>query len=124
MDETSLYCYRARYVKNYDGDTVTMDIDLGMGIWLRGQKLRLYGINTPEMRGGTDESKERAREAKNYVSRMLSGAQDILVETIKDKSGKYGRLLAVIWFRGLDKMEYENLNGALVEEGLAEKKSY
>ena len=105
-----LYTYRAKYVKNYDGDTVTVDMDLGFGVWLRNQTLRLYGIDTPEMRG---EEKERGKEVRDLVAAILQDAGSIVVETFKDKAGKYGRWLAVIWCDG------ENLNQRLIDEGHA-----
>ena len=37
-------------VKVVDGDTVDVDIDLGFGVWLRKQRIRLVGIDTPESR--------------------------------------------------------------------------
>ena len=46
-----MYEYCAKVVSVYDGDTITVDIDLGFGIVLKKQKLRLLGINTPEVRG-------------------------------------------------------------------------
>lgn len=46
-----MYEYTAIVREVYDGDTVTVDVDLGLCTWLHGQKLRLYGINAPEMRG-------------------------------------------------------------------------
>lgn len=124
MDEDDLYRYRARYIKNYDGDTIDVNIDLGLGCWKMGERLRLYGIDTPEMRGGTDTSKAKAREAKNFVSRALSGAMDVLIETVKDKTGKYGRLLAVVWYMPVGGAAYANLNDELVSEGLAQRKAY
>lgn len=45
--EMHLYHYRARLVSVYDGDTIRVDLDLGMGIWRNNIALRLYGINTP-----------------------------------------------------------------------------
>lgn len=42
-----MYEYRAFVRKVYDGDTITVDIDLGFEVLLKNQKLRLYGINTP-----------------------------------------------------------------------------
>lgn len=126
MDEESLYRYRATYVKNYDGDTVDVNIDLGLGVWKMNERLRLYGIDTPEMRGGTEETRRQARAAKNYVSKALASAMDILIETHKDKSGKYGRLLAIIWYVPPDTTDgtFINLNEALVNEGLADRASY
>ena len=46
-----LYYYRAVVGSVYDGDTCTVDIDLGMKTWLRGEKIRLSGINSPGVSG-------------------------------------------------------------------------
>ena len=45
-----MYEYNCKIVKVVDGDTVDVDIDLGFGVWLRDQRIRLYGIDTPESR--------------------------------------------------------------------------
>jgi len=47
----NLYYYRARVTKVYDGDTITVDIDLGFHVGLKSEKIRLYRIDTPEVRG-------------------------------------------------------------------------
>ena len=46
-----MYEYRAKVRGVYDADTITVDIDLGFGIIYTGQKLRLLGIDAPEVRG-------------------------------------------------------------------------
>lgn len=107
----NLYKYKAIIVSVYDGDTCTADIDLGFGIWMKDQKLRLYGINTPEMRG---EEKERGKEVRDYVRQLILG-KEVIVETQKDKAGKYGRWLATIWIDDI------NLNEKLILEGKAEE---
>ena len=45
-----MYEYKATVTKVYDGDTITVDFDLGFGIILKKQTIRLFGINTPEVR--------------------------------------------------------------------------
>ena len=45
----SLYTYRAKITKVHDGDTLTVDIDLGFGVMLTSQQVRLKGINAPEL---------------------------------------------------------------------------
>ena len=42
--------YKCKLVKVVDGDTIDVDIDLGFGVWLRNQRIRMYGIDTPESR--------------------------------------------------------------------------
>ena len=45
-----MYEYRCNVTRVIDGDTVDVDIDLGFGIWLRGERVRIMGIDTPESR--------------------------------------------------------------------------
>ena len=45
-----MFEYKCKLVRVVDGDTVDVDIDLGFGVWLRKQRIRLYGIDTPESR--------------------------------------------------------------------------
>jgi micrococcal nuclease len=89
------YIRRAKIVRLVDGDTVDVDIDLGMAITTR-QRLRLFGINTPEVRGPEKESGHAATQhlADLLVEFRHEGEWDIVVQTYKDKKGKYGRYLA------------------------------
>ena len=43
-----MYEYRASILRVVDGDTVDVDIDLGFGVWLRNERVRIMGIDTPE----------------------------------------------------------------------------
>ena len=45
-----MYEYRATVLKVIDGDTVDVDIDLGFGIVLKDERVRIMGIDTPESR--------------------------------------------------------------------------
>lgn len=107
------YYYDAIVTGVYDGDSMTVDIDLGFGVWLKGQKIRLYGIDTPELRG---EERECGLIVRDYVRDLILG-NDIIVNTIKDKTGKYGRWLAVIYYDGGE--GFVNLNEQLLLEGRA-----
>ena len=71
-----LYFYKAVVRSVYDGDTVTLDIDLGLGVWLKKQKIRLYGINTPEIRG---EERESGLISKHRLSDMILD-KEIVIE--------------------------------------------
>ena len=51
-----LYFYKAVITSVYDGDTCTVDIDLGLSTWIRGEKVRLYRSNAPELRGAEREA--------------------------------------------------------------------
>ena len=52
-----MYEYRCRIDRVVDGDTVDVDIDLGFGVWMKKQRIRLYGVDTPESRTRDAEEK-------------------------------------------------------------------
>ena len=114
-DNFSLYNYRAKVVGIYDGDSVTIDIDLGLGVWVKGQKCRLSGIDTPEIRG---EERVAGLKAKIRLSELILGKQ-VAITTEKDKTGKYGRWLVTIWDLN-DDGTWVNINKLLLSEGHAE----
>ena len=86
-----MYEYRVNIVKVVDGDTVDVDIDLGFGVWLKKQRVRLYGIDTPESRTRDLEEKKFGLMAKNYLKDRLS--EGAILKTRLDKKGKFGRIL-------------------------------
>lgn len=88
-----MYTYNAHVTKVYDGDTITVDIDLGLGVWLKGQKIRLFGINAPELRGPTHDDGIVSRD---FLRELLLGKNVVLL-TYKDKKGKWGRWLGDIF---------------------------
>ena len=106
-----MYEYRAFVRKVYDGDTVTVDIDLGFDVVLKSQKIRLIRINAPEVWG-----KERPEGLKSRDAlRNKIGNKWIKIKTQKDKKGKYGRWLGELW------IEDECVNDWLLSEGYAVK---
>ena len=109
-----MYTYRAEITKVYDGDTITCDIDLGFGIVMRNQKIRLYGINTPEIRGSQRPEGLRSKEALESLLLAAERPYEVTLQTKRDKKGKFGRWLAVVIVDGV------NINQALVESGHAE----
>jgi len=107
------YVRRIIVHKIYDGDTITKsDVDLGFGSWMHNQRFRLYGINTPELRGGTEETRQSGREARDWLRARLNGS-DVFVRSYKGKKGKYGRFLAELFVEGV------NINQEMVRLGLA-----
>ena len=108
------YVYHAEIVSIYDGDTVRADLDLGLGIWARNQSIRLYGIDTPEIRGS---EKYRGLISRDWLRSQIQG-KVVVIRTHKDKKGKYGRWLGVIYLGG------RNINDELVALGLAERVDY
>ncbi len=74
-----MYQYHAIIQKVVDGDTLEIDIDLGLSIWVRSEKVRLYGINTPEVFGvkkGTPEW-ELGNKASLYQMQLYSSPKCI-----------------------------------------------
>ena len=76
-------------VRNYDGDTVSLDLDLGFDIHFHAE-VRLWGVDTPEMRGGTELTKAAARLARDTVRQWVGDAEKLEYLSIQ-WSGKYGR---------------------------------
>ena len=91
-----LYSYKIHVRRIIDADTIEVDIDLGFGIVMTGQKIRLFGINAPER--GT----EAGKEAKEALQVLVSKSKQFTLHTIKDKKGKYGRWLGTLTADGMD----------------------
>jgi micrococcal nuclease len=104
-----MYEYKATVTKVYDGDTITVDFQLGFGIILKSQKIRLLGINTPEVRG---KSKPEGIISRDALRARILG-KVITIKTSKDKKGKFGRWLGEVF------IEEENINQWLITEGHA-----
>lgn len=104
-----MYSYRADIEAVYDGDTVTANIDLGFHVWLDNQKIRLLGIDAPELRG---QERPQGLRSRNALARRILG-QQVMIETRRDQQEKYGRWLGTILLNG------ENINQWLLDEGLA-----
>ena len=110
------YVYNALVTEVYDGDTITVDVDLGMHVVLRGIKIRLARINAPEMRG---LQKERGIASRDWLRCRILG-RHVIINTFKDKRGKYGRYIAEVYLRNTN----TNINIELVRQDLAEFKEY
>jgi micrococcal nuclease len=91
-----MYEYKAKLLKVVDGDTVDVDIDLGFGVWLRNERVRIMGIDTPESRTRDKVEKLFGLAAKKRLKELLT--KDIVLKTFKgrggeDAKGKFGRIL-------------------------------
>ena len=110
-----MYEYRCSLVKIIDGDTIDVDLDLGFSVVLKKQRIRLYGINTPESRTRDLEEKKYGLAAKARLRELLEEADAISIKTEIDKKarGKYGRILGTVM------ADTTNVNSLLVDEGHA-----
>jgi micrococcal nuclease len=113
MQLDHLYYYRSKVVSVYDGDTCRVDLDLGFGVWIRKEKIRLARINAPELKG---PERPRGLEARDYLRKLVLNKK-IILQTIKDRKGKYGRYLGELWLKVDD--DWINVNDRLVQVGMA-----
>jgi micrococcal nuclease len=91
-----MYEYRAYVVKVVDGDTVDVDIDLGFGVMLKDERVRIMGIDTPESRT-SDKVEDLFGEAAKARLKQILGDECILKTQVnkhgEDMKGKFGRIL-------------------------------
>ena len=88
----------------YDGDTVLL---------ADGRKIRLLGINTPEVEGRNKTEEAGGDEAKRWLTELLKDTRVRLVSDV-EKQDKYGRTLAYLFTE-----QKKHINLELVREGLA-----
>ena len=93
VGRVSVYEYSCKIVRVVDGDTVDVDIDLGFGMWMHKERIRLHGIDTPESRTRDLEEKKFGLLAKEQVEHFLPKGSIQTLVTVKDKAGKFGRIL-------------------------------
>jgi len=91
-----MYEYKATVVKVVDGDTVDVDIDLGFGIILTDERVRIMGIDTPESRTRDKVEKLFGLASKNRLKEILGKVTTLKTFAAKDgedMKGKFGRIL-------------------------------
>lgn len=98
----------ARVLRVIDGDT--FDVEVRCFNVTISARIRLYGVNAPEIKG---ESRPEGLRAKEFVAELIEG-KDVLLDVVQDRREKYGRVLSrVILEDGRD------LSELLLDEGLA-----
>ena len=95
-----MYEYKCKVTRVVDGDTVDIDIDLGFGVWLHKERVRIYGIDTPESRTRDKVEKRFGLLAKEFVKKFVKGSDVILTTQKYDAKGKFGRILGDIMVDG------------------------
>ena len=106
--------YDIKVIKIVDGDTVDVDIDLGFGVCLKDERVRIMGIDTPESRTSDKVEKVFGLAAKQRLKELLHEGGKLI--TTEDKSGedmkgKFGRILG----------DFRTLDGDLVTEIMIEE---
>ena len=113
-----MYEYRAELIKVVDGDTVDVDIDLGFGVWLKDERVRIMGIDTPESRTRDQVEKLFGLAAKKRVQELLQ--KNVVLKTFaakdgEDMNGKFGRILGDFYIESEGKL----LTEVMIDEGHA-----
>jgi len=117
-----MYEYRAHIIKVVDGDTVDVDIDLGFGIVLSNERVRINGIDTPESRTRDKVEKKFGLAAKARLKSLL-GKTCILKTQInksgEDMKGKFGRILGDFDVYDAATDSWRPVTAVLINEGHA-----
>lgn len=100
-----------KFLKNYDGDTISVNIDGQHHLFGKNISVRIRGIDTPEIKGASECEKKSARNAKKLVFNLLKNAKRVDLKNVS--RGKYFRVVADVVFDG------KNLSEILVKNKLA-----
>ena len=111
-----MYEYRCTVLKVVDGDTADVDIDLGFGIVLSDERVRLMGIDTPESRTSDKVEKVFGKASSARLKELIGGKSGPILKTQinrkgEDMRGKFGRILG----------DFVTDNGRLVTDILVEE---
>ena len=119
-----MYEYRCKVLKIVDGDTVDVDIDLGFGIVLKNERVRIMGIDTPESRTRDKVEKQFGLAAKKRLKEMLDNKSGPILKTQinkkgEDMKGKFGRILGDFTVYHGPTDSWRMVTEIMVEEGHA-----
>lgn len=110
------YTYRAEVVDVIDGDTIDVHIDLGFYVWIRYQRIHLFGIAAPETTGASEQAGIAATE---HLKSLIDG-KTIILKSIRGedspaRQGSFGNWEGIVYLEG------KSINDAMVESGNAVK---
>jgi len=109
-----MYEYKVKVVKVVDGDTVDVDIDLGFGVVLSDERVRIMGIDTPESRTRDKVEKVFGLASKTRLKQLLGKTAVLKTQINKngeDMKGKFGRILG----------DFVSVDGRMVTDVLVEE---
>jgi len=117
--------FTVKYRSCYDGDTCRIDFIKNITenyivhkFFADDVRIRVLGIDTPEIRGKCSKERRLAIKARDYLNYTLKQANSIIVDISKRDS--FGRYLAVLYVDDI------NINNLMLARGYArvEKKGY
>ena len=119
-----MYEYKATILRVIDGDTVDVDIDLGFGVWLKNERVRIMGIDTSESRTRDKEEKKFGLLAKERLKELLPEGKSSVLRTQIDKDGedakgKFGRILGDFVYGHGHNGRFTMVTDILIKEGHA-----
>ena len=115
-----MYEYRCTVLKVVDGDTVDVDIDLGFGIVLTDERVRIMGIDTPESRTSDKVEKVFGLAAKKRLKELLGKTTKLKTQIARDGEdmrGKFGRVLGDFTVFDAKTDSWRMVTEVLIEEG-------
>jgi micrococcal nuclease len=116
-----MYKYNCIIKRIVDGDTVDVDIDLGFGVWMNSQRVRIAGVDAPETRTRDLEEKAAGLESKAFVESLLPvGSKQTLISKEYNSTGKYGRIIGTFELYDAGKDAWSDLSKMLLESGHAD----
>ncbi|AFY01111.1 thermonuclease family protein [Bdellovibrio bacteriovorus] len=95
-DEKTFRCVEV--LKNYDGDTLTVNIPNVPALIGKKISVRVFGIDTPEVKTKNKCEKEAGRIARNLVTSTLKNAKNVELHNVQ--RDKYFRILADVMVDG------------------------
>ena len=107
------YSYSATVVDIYDGDTFTLEFEIGFSLKFE-DVIRLARVDTPELRG---EERPEGIKVRNQVEKLILNKR-VIALTDEDDRGKYGRLLTEIYYQ--EGVTWVNLSDYLLRKGMAD----
>lgn len=113
VDPDTCMKFPATLIKVTDGDTIQVNLHLGFGVALEKEKIRMYGINTPESRTSNPAEKVAGLAAKARLQEMLASKDLEICVDRKKPRGKFGRVIGIVFAEG------KNVNDRLIAEGHA-----
>jgi micrococcal nuclease len=91
-----MYQYKCKVLRVVDGDTVDVLVDLGFDIHVK-QRVRMFGIDTPESRTRDLEEKKYGKLATEFLKSLMPVGEILFVSTALDNKGKFGRVLGTFY---------------------------
>ena len=110
--------YDVTVIKIVDGDTVDVDIDLGFGVCLKDERVRIMGIDTPESRTSDRVEDLFGEAAKARLKELMKHGGKLITTEDKngeDMKGKFGRILGDFYV--VREGKKERVTDIMIEEG-------